>query len=52
MAEPKSTLKDVVEYLKNDEDAPGTDTPLAQMKELSDEDRRELRESLDKVRGL
>lgn len=51
MAEPTSTLKDVIAYLKSDEHCKGTDLPLAEVKELTDEDRRELRVSLDKVRG-
>lgn len=52
MTEPVSQLKDVVAYLKSDEDFPGTPTPLDQMKLLTEEDRKELRLSLDKVRGL
>jgi hypothetical protein len=52
MPEPKSTLKDVIEYLKSDEDCKGSETPLAEVKELSDADRLDLRVSLDKVRGL
>lgn len=51
--EPKSTLVDVINYLKNDENGiKGTPTPTSEMKEMSAEDRIELRKSLDKVRGL
>jgi len=51
--EPKSTLVDVINYLKNDESGiKGTPTPTSEMKELSAEDRIDLRASLDKVRGL
>ena len=53
MAEPKSTLVDVINYLKNDDDKiKGTPTPTSEMKEMSAQDRIELRESLDKVKGL
>lgn len=53
MAEPKSTLVDVIQYLKSDEGGiKGSPTPTAAMKELTTEDRIELRLSLDKVRGL
>lgn len=53
MAEPKSSLVDVIQYLKTDEDGiKGTPTPTSEMKELSAEDRLELRASLDKVRGI
>jgi hypothetical protein len=52
MAEPKSTLVDVITYLKTNEGGiQGTPTPTSEMKELSAEDRLELRASLDKVRG-
>lgn len=50
--EPISRLPEVVAYLKSDEDAPGTPTPLSMVKELSEADRLELRASLDVVRGL
>lgn len=50
--QPKSSLKDVIAYLKSDEHAKGTDTPLAMVKDLSDEDRLDLRRSLDAVRGI
>jgi hypothetical protein len=51
--EPKSSLVDVIKYLKSDEDGiKGTETPTGMMKELSEQDRLELRESLDVVRGL
>ncbi len=51
--EPKSTLVDVISYLKNDESGiKGTPTPTAEMKSLTAEDRIELRRSLDIVRGL
>lgn len=51
MSEPKSTLVDVMNYLKSDEGGiKGSPTPTSMVKELSDTDRRELRESLDKVR--
>jgi hypothetical protein len=50
--QPKSSLVDVIQYLKSDEDFPGTPTPTSEMKGLSAEDRLELRLSLDKVKGL
>lgn len=50
MAEPKSTLIDVMNYLKSDEDCKGTPTPTSEMKNLSEQDRLDLRLSLDKVR--
>jgi len=49
--EPKSTLVDVINYLKSDEDFRGTPTPTSEMKEMSAQDRLDLRLSLDKVRG-
>jgi len=50
--EPKSTLVDVINYLKSDEGGiKGTPTPTGEMKELSAQDRLDLRFSLDKVRG-
>ena len=52
MAEPTSTLVDVIQYLKSDEDGiKGTPTPTSEMKALSAEDRVELRASLDVVRA-
>jgi hypothetical protein len=52
MAEPKSTLVDVIQYLKSDEGGiKGTETPTSEMKLLTAEDRLELRASLDIVRG-
>lgn len=50
MNQPKSSLVDVIQYLKSNEDFPGTPTPTGEMKLLSTEDRLELRFSLDKVR--
>lgn len=51
--QPKSSLVDVITYLKTDEGGiPGTPTPTGMMKELTLEDRFELRASLDVVRGL
>ena len=52
MAEPTSTLVDVMNYLKSDEDFQGTPTPTSEVKALSAEDRLDLRRSLDKVRGI
>lgn len=53
MTEPKSGLVDVMNYLKSNEGGiPGTPTPTSAVKELSAQDRNELRESLDIVRGL
>lgn len=50
--QPKSTLVDVINYLKSDEGGiKGTPTPTGEMKEMTAEDRLELRFSLDKVRG-
>ena len=50
--EPKSTLVDVINYLKSNEGGiPGTPTPTSAVKELSAEDRLDLRLSLDKVRN-
>ena len=51
MADPISTLVDVIQYLKSDEDFPGTPTSTGEMKHLTTEDRLELRHSLDFVRG-
>ena len=51
--EPKSSLVDVMNYLKTDEGGiKGIPTPTSEVKELTPEDRLELRISLDKVRGL
>ena len=51
MTEPKSSLVDVMNYLKSDEDGiPGTPTPTSEVKLLTPADRLELRISLDKVR--
>lgn len=52
-AAPKATLVDVIQYLKSDEGGiKGTPTPTSEMKDLTAEDRIELRHSLDKVKGL
>lgn len=57
--QPKSTLVDVITYLKTDEGEigmpgfiRGTPTPTSMMKEITLEDRLELRASLDVVLGL
>ena len=45
-----ATLAEVVSYLKFDSPgAKGSPTPLSEVKALSEEDRAELRESLDKL---
>ena len=50
--QPKSTLIDVITYLKTDADGiKGTPTSTGDVKPLTAEDRLELRFSLDKVRG-
>jgi hypothetical protein len=57
MPEPKSSLVDVIMYLKSDESLPsgtlikGTPTPTSEMKVMSEQDRLELRHSLDAVRA-
>lgn len=49
--QPRSTLVDVIAYLKSDEGGvKGTPTPTSEMKDLSAEDRLDLRRSLDIVR--
>lgn len=49
--QPKSSLIDVITYLKGNEDFPGTPTSTSDVKPLTAEDRLELRFSLDKVKG-
>jgi len=54
--EPKSSLKEVVEFLKapfpEEMGLTNPQLPLGEIKELSIEDKLELRLSLDKVKGI
>lgn len=54
--EPKSSLKDVVDFLKapfpEEMGLTNPQLPLSEVKSLTIEDKLELRLSLDKVRGL